>query len=183
MKANTCLPNARGLTALLFSAFLLTSVGAEPVRPDAGKRPPANLKLDQVDSATGTKRTVAPGKIEYPNARTKSGDAAKWEGPDLDASKSPRMKNTRKTGVTNRSDAIKIDPIPADRYADKSTQKQTGGTADGGKRADGLVTEVGFPKAKSTASPANAGPRGASNCYREGGVNDTTHRRARATGC
>lgn len=143
MKANTCLSNARGFTALLFSALLLTGVGvgAEPVRPDAGKRPPANLKLDQVDSVKGTKRTVAPGKIEYPNARTKSGDAVKWEGPDFDASKSPRMKNTRKTGVTNRSDAIKIDPIPADNYAGKSAQTKRAGPAGNTKRPDAIKSD------------------------------------------
>ena len=92
MKANTCLPNARGFAALLFSALLLTGVGAEPVRPDAGKRPPANLKLDQVDSVKGTKRVVTPGRIEYPNARRKDGAIVKWEGPDFDAAKAPRAK-------------------------------------------------------------------------------------------
>lgn len=70
-------------------------------------------------------------------------------------------------------------PVAAQSATTTAPAKSIGGPA----QPAGSITELGFPKAKSTASPANAGPRGASKCYREGGVNDTTHKRARATGC
>jgi hypothetical protein len=63
--------------ALVTAVATITAASAETSRPGVAQRPPTNLKLDQVDSVKGAKRTLVPAKIEYPNARAKGGNAVK----------------------------------------------------------------------------------------------------------
>lgn len=131
MSPNISTLHTRCFIAFAFGALLLTSASAAPTRPGAAQRPPANLKLDQVDSKTsaitkaqrpttnargvegGSTQTAklapATSKMEPPNAAAKGGKAAKWELSELDAAKGPRTKtaNTAKAASGDEAGTLK----------------------------------------------------------------------------
>ena len=139
MSPNIFMLHARSFIAFTFGAFLLTSASAEPSGPGFAKRPPAHLKSDQVNPVTGSKRTLAAGKIESPNARVKAGDAGYWELGE-DGAKAPRAKTTKTRSGGDEAGTLKglrTNPEPRSPNAGNGAQA----VVDGGS----------LPKRKATA--------------------------------
>ena len=70
-------------------------------------------------------------------------------------------------------------------FCRKPPTAQAASPAPVSQPGQGAVVKPGPRQASAQYNPKELGVdrRSTSNCYREGGVNDTTHRRARGTGC